>query len=248
MAEAPGSPEARSGVALGRKPVKPGAIGADLPGGGGRERASLLHMSELLAVLQQTSELMIVQRRELAELFGLETRNKYAIEVNGAPLAFAAEQGKGGLAFFARMFFGHWRSFEFHFFDNARQLVLRALHPFRFFFQRLEVSDAMGRQLGAIQQRFAVFWKRFDVTDPSGRVLLTVSSPIWRPWTFVFKRDDRELARVEKKWSGMLQEAFTDADRFRVAFDSPELNLDERSLVLAAGIFIDLQYFERKAQ
>jgi uncharacterized protein YxjI len=205
-------------------------------------------MSELLAVLQHSSELMIVQRRELAELFGLETRNKYSIEVRGAQLGFAAEQGKGGLAFLARMFFGHWRTFEIHFFDNARQLALRVVHPFRFFFQRLEVSDTVGRQLGAIQQRFSVLWKRFDVTDASGRVLLTVSSPIWRPWTFVFKRDDRELARVEKKWSGMLQEAFTDSDRFRVAFDSPELNHDERSLILAAAIFIDLQYFEQKAQ
>lgn len=205
-------------------------------------------MSEMLAVLQRSSELMIVQRREIAELFGLETRNKYAIEANGAPVAFAAEQGKGGFAFFARMFFGHWRTFEIHFFDNARQLVWRVVHPFRFFFQRLEVSDALGRQLGAIQQRFALLGKRFDVTDPTGRVLLTVSSPIWRPWTFVFKRDERELARVEKKWTGMLSEAFTDADRFRVAFESPELNIDERSLVLAAGIFIDLQYFEQKAQ
>jgi uncharacterized protein YxjI len=205
-------------------------------------------MSELLAVLSRSSELMIVQRREIAELFGLETRNKYAIEVNGAPLAFAAEQGKGGLAFLARMFFGHWRSFEIHFFDNARQLALRVVHPFRWFFQRLEVADAVGRQIGAIQQRFAVFSKRFDVTDASGRLLLTVSSPIWRPWTFSFTRGERELARVEKKWSGVLREAFTDADRFRVAFESPELNLDERSLVLAAAIFIDLQYFERKAQ
>jgi uncharacterized protein YxjI len=180
------------------------------------------------------------------ELFGVETRNKYAIEVNGAPLAFAAEQGRGGLAFLARMFFGHWRRFEIHFFDNARQLVLRAVHPFRFFFQRLEVHDATGRQLGAVQQRFALLWKRFDVTDPSGRLLLRVASPIWRPWTFAFERDERELARVEKKWSGMLTEVF--ADRFRVAFESPELSLDERALVLAAGIFIDLQYFEQKAR
>lgn len=204
-------------------------------------------MSELMAVLQRSSELMIVQKRELVELLGIETRNKYAIEVNGAPLAFAAEQGGGGLAFLARMFFGHWRRFEIHFFDNARLLVLRAVHPFRFLFQRLEVQAAGGRELGAVQQRFAFFWKRFDVMDPGGRVLLTVSSPIWRPWTFVFKRDGRELARVEKKWSGMLTEAFTDADRFRVAFDAPELSLDERALVLAAGIFIDLQYFEKKA-
>jgi uncharacterized protein YxjI len=204
-------------------------------------------MSEMLSIVQQSSELMIVQKRELAELFGFETRNKYSIEVNGASFAFAAEQGKGGLAFLARMFVGHWRTFEIHFFDNARQLVLRVVHPFRFFFQRLEVSTAEGRPLGSIQQRFAVFSKRFDVSDPSGRLLLSVSSPIWRPWTFAFERDGRELARVEKKWSGMLQEAFTDADRFRVAFQSAELGLEERALVLAAGIFIDLQYFERKA-
>lgn len=202
----------------------------------------------MLSIVQQSSELMVVQRRELAELFGIETRNKYAIEAGGAPFAFAAEQGKGGLAFLARMFFGHWRTFEIHFFDDARQLVLRAVHPFRFFFQRLEVFAGDGRLLGTIQQRFAVFSKRFDVSDPSGRVLLSVSSPLWRPWTFSFERDGHELARVEKKWSGMLQEAFTDADRFRVAFESPILSLDERSLVLAAAIFIDLQFFERKAQ
>jgi uncharacterized protein YxjI len=205
-------------------------------------------MSEMLAIVQQSNEINIVQKRELAELFGFETRNKYSLEVNGAPFAFAAEQGKGGLAFLARMFVGHWRTFEIHFFDNARQLVLRAVHPFRFFFQRLEVNSADGRPLGAIQQRWAIFSKKFDVTDPGGRVLLTVSSPLWRPWTFAFERDGQELARVEKKWSGMLREAFTDADRFRVVFQSHQLGLDERSLVLAAGIFIDLQYFEQKAQ
>jgi uncharacterized protein YxjI len=202
----------------------------------------------MLAIVQQSNEINIVQKRELAELFGFETRNKYSLEVNGAPFAFAAEQGKGGLAFLARMFVGHWRTFEIHFFDNARQLVLRAVHPFRFFFQRLEVNAADGRPLGAIQQRWAIFSKKFDVTDPGGRVLLTVSSPLWRPWTFAFERDGHELARVEKKWSGMLREAFTDADRFRVVFQSHQLGLDERSLVLAAGIFIDLQYFEQKAQ
>lgn len=205
-------------------------------------------MSDMLAIVQQSSELMIVQRRELAELFGIETRNKYSIEAGGAQFAFAAEQGKGGLAFLARMFLGHFRTFEIHFFDNQRQLVMRALHPFRFLFQRLEVTTSEGRILGAIQQRFAIFSKKFDVTDASGRVVLSVSSPIWRPWTFVFERDGRALARVEKKWTGILTEAFTDADRFRVCFESPELGLEERALVLAAGIFIDLQYFERKAQ
>jgi uncharacterized protein YxjI len=205
-------------------------------------------MSEMFTVLQRSSEVVIVQKREIAELFGFETRNKYSIEADGVPFAFAAEQGKGGFAFLARMFIGHWRSFEFHFFDNARQVVLRAVHPFRFFFQRLEVSAADGRLIGAVQQRFAVFSKRFDVEDATGRLLLEVASPIWRPWTFTFQRGGSELARVEKKWSGMFREAFTDADRFRVAFTASELTSNERALVLAAGLFIDLQYFEQKAR
>ena len=50
-------------------------------------------MSHLLTVLSQSSELMIVQKRELAELIGIETRNKYAIEANGAPLALNGAVG-----------------------------------------------------------------------------------------------------------------------------------------------------------
>jgi hypothetical protein len=160
-------------------------------------------MSELLAVVQRSSEILLVQRRELAELFGFETRNKYAIEANGAQIGFAAEQGKSGWAFLGRMLAGHWRTFEVHFFDAARQLVLRAVHPFRFFLQRLEVSRADGRALGIVQQRWSVLSKRFDVLDASGRLLLTVSSPIWRPWSFAFERQGRALARVEKKWAGI---------------------------------------------
>ncbi|MFZ5893804.1 MAG: phospholipid scramblase-related protein [Myxococcota bacterium] len=204
-------------------------------------------MSDLFGIVQRSSEIMVVQRRELAELFGFETRNKYALEVNGTPIGFAAEQGKGGLAFLARMFLGHWRTFEIHVFDNARHLILRVVHPFRFFFQRLEVSAVDGRPLGAIQQRFAFFSKRFDVTDAAGNLRLTVSSPLWRPWSFAFERDGNVQARVEKKWSGLLREAFTDTDRFRVAFESAALSPDDRALVLAAAIFIDLQYFEQKA-
>ena len=190
---------------------------------------------------------MVVQRREIAELFGFETRNKYAIEANGRQVGFAAEQGKGGLAFLARMFMGHWRTFEIHFFDEMRQTVLRALHPFRFFFQRLEVSRADGRPLGVVQQRFAVFSKRFDVLDGSDHVILTVSSPIWRPWTFTFERHGTELARVEKKWGGLLREA-SPTRSLRIAFQPSQLTRTSASLVLAASLFIDLQYFERKAR
>ena len=204
-------------------------------------------MSQALALIQSTTEIMVVQKKELVELFGFETRNKYSIEAHDMPFAFAAEQGKSGLDVLARLFLGHWRTFEIHFFDTSRNLVFRAIHPFRFFFQRLEVVAADGRPIGAIQQRFSLFSKRFDVLAPNDTEILTVSSPLWRPWTFAFERHGAEVARIEKKWSGLLKEAFTDADRFRILMPRPDLTLEERMLVLAAAIFVDLQYFENKA-
>lgn len=190
----------------------------------------------------------VEQRREPWEwIAGLETRNKYLVaDPSGAPLAFAAEQHKGVPAFLARQLLGHWRRFEIHVFDPGRRLALRVVHPFRFFLQRLEVFDEMGRQIGAVQQRFAVFTKSFDVQDPTGRALLQVRSPFLRFWTFVFRRRGAEVARVEKRWSGLLAEAFTDRDNFRVTLE-PAATEAERLLVLAASLFVDLRYFERKA-
>ncbi len=198
--------------------------------------------------LASQSQLILRQRRELAELAGFETRNKFEIlTADGAPLGFAAEQGKGVGAFMARMFLGHWRTFELHVFDAARQLVLVAVHPWRFWFQRLEIRGADGRPIGALQQRFSILFKRFDVEDAVGEVRLRVSSPLWRPWTFPFERDGREVAFVRKKWSGLMREAFLDADNFQIEYSDPTLSEDDRALLLAAGLFIDLQYFEQKA-
>ncbi|MCC6215498.1 MAG: hypothetical protein IT376_11580 [Polyangiaceae bacterium] len=196
----------------------------------------------------QHAALAIVQRKELAELVGFESRNKYAIETtDGQPLWFAAEQGKGLLSTVFRQLLGHWRTFEIHVFDTARQLVLRAIHPFTLFFQRLEVYSADGRPLGRLQQRFSILSKRFDVQDARGATVLSVRSPLWKPWTFSFQRDGRELAVVKKQWGGAVRELLTDADRFRVDFLAPELGPDERALLVCAGIFIDLQYFEKQA-
>lgn len=195
-----------------------------------------------------TRTVLVQQRLEPWEwAAGFETRNKYALaDERGAPLAFAAEQQKGVGGFLLRQALGHWRSFEIHLFDPSRRLALRVLHPFRFFFQRLEVQDESGRRLGAVQQRFALFSKAFDVQDAGGRVVLEVRSPFWRLWTFAFRRRGAEVARVEKRWSGILAEAFTDRDTFRVSF-GPSATAAERLLVLAASLFVDLVYFERKA-
>jgi uncharacterized protein YxjI len=206
-------------------------------------------LTAVAVTLRHHQRLMVRQRFEAAELFGFETRNKYdVVGEGGAQVAFAAEQQKGFLGFLFRQMLGHWRTFDVHFFTPERTPFMTARHPFRWFFQRLEVYDAAGVFVGAIQQRFSFLTKRFDVVDASGQVVMQVSSPFWRMWTFPFTVRGAEVASVRKKWSGLLAEAFTDKDSFAVDFGDGALGEPERQLVLAAAIFIDLQYFERKAR
>jgi uncharacterized protein YxjI len=198
--------------------------------------------------LMKFDQVFFRQRRELGELFGFETRNKYEIlGPDREPIGFAAERRKGILDFLFRQQLGHWRSFEIQVFSADRTPAFTVRHPFRFFFQRLEVSGPAGEKIGAIQQRFAILSKRFDVEDAGGRPLFSVRSPIWRLWSFPFETNGRERAVVAKRWSGMLSELFTDRDNFAIHFADRNLNENERRLVIAAALFIDLLYFERKA-
>ena len=80
----------------------------------------------------------------------------------------------------------------------------------------------------------------------AGQVVLEMRSGLFRIWTFPLFRAGQEVARIEKKWGGVLREAFTDADTFLTTF-TPAVRGVERALILAAAVFVDLQYFEKKA-
>ena len=201
----------------------------------------------MLNSLTSFSRLVVKQSFELAELFGFETRNKYRIcNEHGEDVAFAAEQQKGFIGILFRQFLGHWRTFDLHFFDTRRQEFMIAHHPFRWYFQRLEVREPQGRRLGVIERRFAILSKRFVVEDSNGRELMSVYSPFFKFWTFPFATQGRERARVLKRWSGVGYEMFTDKDSFLVEYLDTSLSVEERGLVLSAAIYIDLKYFERK--
>lgn len=207
--------------------------------------------SSTLSLAQELSsaqEFKFKQIHELAELFGFETRNRYALtHLDNTPIGYAAEQQKGVLGFLLRQFLGHWRRFEVHLFNAKREEALKLVHPFRWIFQRLEIYDPNGKKLGAVEQRFAFFTKSFDIEDANGFVHFQVRSPFFKFWSFAITKHDREIGRVQKKWSGILSEAFTDKDNFRLTMTG-QLSPEDRLLILAAAIFVDLQYFERKAK
>jgi uncharacterized protein YxjI len=198
--------------------------------------------------LKNSSKILINQKKEVIELFGIESRNKYSIENEyGQQIGFAVEDGKKLSQTLWRQFFGHWRTFTITIMDNERNPVYIAYHPFRFIFQRLELTTNTGIKIGCIQQRFGLLYKKFELCDANENAIMNIDSPIWKPWTFSVTRNNIEVALILKKWSGLLKETFTDADNFTIDFRSQKLHQKEKELILTAALLIDLAYFERKA-
>jgi uncharacterized protein YxjI len=67
----------------------------------------------------------------------------------------------------------------------------------------------------------------------------------WKGWNFRFlNKGGREIGSVTKKWAGLGKELFTSADNYIIALTDAEANRDTRSLLLAAGICIDVVFKE----
>lgn len=194
-------------------------------------------------------KLQVKQVFEVAELIGFETRNKYKI-LNDEDLSigFAAERKGNLVSTVMRLFMGHWRKFDIDFFDINKVLVLKAHHPFRFFFQCFMIVDASDQFIGRVEQRFGIFSKKFDLVNPKGETLMTMNSPLFKFWTFPFNRNGDEIAVIKKKFGGILAEAFTDKDSFVIEFHREDLCEKDKYIILATSIFIDLIYFEKKAR
>jgi len=201
----------------------------------------------LSSALDEVPRLVVRQSRDWVELLDWEVPNRYALLTErGALAGWALEHAGGGGAMLLRWFLKANRPFEMGVVsaDGGREEVLRLRRPFTWFFARLELEDGSGRPVGLVRQRFAVLRRRFDVEGPGGRLLARITGPLLHPWTFVFTapNDDRELGRIEKRWSGAASELFTDADTFLVTFGRADATL--RRLMLAAAVLLDFRYFE----
>lgn len=184
---------------------------------------------------------------EAFELLGFETRNKYHIlDQNQSMMGFAAEVNDGAWGFLARNFFGHWRSFKIIIFDNSRRPIYELHFPFRWFFKTLYISDANGKRLGHLEQRFSILRKKFDVFDTYGKLVAQINSSLFRFWTFEFHFRSKKLGTVQKKWSGLMNEAFTDRDNFTVSFADRDLSEETKAIMLSTCLMVDIIYFEKK--
>jgi hypothetical protein len=83
------------------------------------------------------------------------------------------------------------------------------------------------------------------VLSSNGAKLFDLFGPLLHPWTFNIQENGRELGMIQKKWSGLLKEGFSDADNFGVTFPR-DWPVEKKTLALGAVFLIDFVHFEDK--
>lgn len=191
--------------------------------------------------------LSVRQRKRWAEiLLSFEMKNSYDVyDGVGSAVLKVQELGSGIASFFKRVFLGPLRPFSAAVTDvDSQETVLQLTRPFRFIFHRLEVSSGSGERMGAIQKRWSWIRKIYEIEGADGRVVATIFGPFLRPWTFEIQTESGTVGMIQKRWSGMGKELFTDADNFGVEMSNvsdPTL----RALSFSATVLVDIVHFER---
>merc|ERR1739844_620969 len=189
-----------------------------------------------LQYLTMVDQLLVKQKVEILEAFtGFETANKYKIFNSLGQQVYIAKEDTDCCT---RQCCGPIRPFDMNICDNQGMEVIHLNRPLRCqaccfpcCLQEMEVSSPPGSVIGTIEQKWSLIYPRFVIKDESGSPILKIEGPLC-PCSCcgdvdfrVVTMDGQEVGKITKQWSGMLREAFTDADNFGISFP---LDLDAK--------------------
>ena len=193
--------------------------------------------------LNGTERLFVKQKKEWGEILtGFETKNKYAVsDSSDQQVYWAAEES----SVLARLALKAWRPFTIHILTPDGHPAIKTTRPFKFYFHEMDISDSQGTFLGKVKREFSILSKKFTIEDAQGIEIFKIFGPVFHPWTFKILKNDNEVGKILKKWSGMGKEIFTDADTFSIDFPAG-IDAKQKAVLLGALFLIDLLHFEQK--
>ena len=106
------------------------------------------------------------------------------------------------------------------------------------------VSSPPGNVIGSVKQNWSICLPSYSIKDDTGKTVLRIEGPFC---TFSCCRDvefkvmsadgSTLVGKIVKQWSGLAQEAFTDADHFGISFPM-DLSVKVKAVLLGACMLI----------
>jgi len=225
-----------------------------MPGGYGQSIP--VNVPPGLEYLTTVDALYVKQKVEMLEaLCGCETKNKYKIKNTQGQVIFTAKEDTDCCT---RNCCGPNRPFDLIIRDASEREVIHLTRPlacnsccFPCCLQSIEVFSPPGSLVGKIEQVWTLCSPEFVIKDASGNVVLTIEGPFCTysfcgdvEFKILSKDGTTQVGKISKKWSGLLREAFTDADNFGINFPM-DLDVRMKAVMLGACFLIDFMFFEK---
>ena len=151
------------------------------------------------------------------------------------------------LGFFAKLFrftdYKKMTPFDIEIRTATGELTIQIKRGVTIFRSYIDVFDGGGRKIGVFKQKFFSFGGRFEIHDHQDKHLCTLQGK-WTGWDFKFNKDNKELANVSKKWTGLGKELFKSEDNYVINITNVAEDNAIRPLLIAAVMCIDMVFKE----
>lgn len=209
-----------------------------------------------LEYLINIDQLLVHQKVELLEaLIGFETKNKFTVKNSQGQKVFYAVEDSDCCS---RNCCGPIRPFDMKILDNFKNQVMQLSRPlacdscwFPCCLQKMEVYAPPGCLIGTVEQEWSILAPEFSVKNSAGDTVLRIEGPVCTfsmcgdvEFKVLSKDGSTVVGRISKQWSGLLREAFTDADYFGITFPM-DLDVRMKAVMLGACFLIDAMFFEK---
>lgn len=204
------------------------------------------------AFLGTTSWVQLSQLRQhdTGLTFTIDQGARYVVRTPSGSGVLRRQESAGALL--ARLFVAPFRRQRFELLDARENPVLILERHFeKVIMSRLDVflddgAGDPGRALGVVERNFSLLESRYELKDASGGVFARLIKPTLSVWQFRLETAaGLASGAVAKHWSGFVTEWLSDADDFGVDFGPHPWTREQRAVIVAAALSIDLDVFER---
>jgi uncharacterized protein YxjI len=130
--------------------------------------------------------------------------------------------------------------------NNEDQKIVSISRGWTFFMSKISINNAQGETIGTIKQKFKLFKPTFKIYNTSEEQIAEINGD-WKAWNFkITEPSGNEIGSISKKWGGAMKELFTSADKYNVNIDANYSNTENKTVILAGAITIDMVLKESK--
>jgi uncharacterized protein YxjI len=130
--------------------------------------------------------------------------------------------------------------------NNEDQLVVSISRGWTFFMSKITIKNAQGETIGSIKQKFKLLKPSFRIFNSNEEQIAEINGD-WKAWNFkIFNASEEQIGTISKKLGGAMKELFTTADKYNVNIDSNYSNTENKIIILAGAITIDMVLKESK--